>query len=223
MNNICGNLRERSAGGEISVMSTDGIIFVVDDDMQVLVSLENFLKVVGYQVRPYDSGELFLAAPKPESSCCVILDLNLGKFGGLDVQRQLSREAPMPVIFLTGCGDIPTAVEAMKAGAHEFLTKPVQEDELLLAIRCALRQSQLQWEERKMEREIRRRYLTLTSREKDVLAYIVQGFLNKQTAYELGTSEITIRIHRGSIMRKMRADSLADLVRLAGRLGIPKV
>ncbi len=202
--------------------STDGVIFVVDDDMQVLVSLENFLRAVGYQVRPYNAGESFLASPKPELPCCVILDLNLGASGGLEIQRKLSREAPMPVIFLTGYGNIRTTVIAMKAGACDFLMKPVQEDELLFAVQRALRQSKLQQEEHRVEREIRRRYLTLTPREQEVLPFIVRGFLNKQTAYELGTSEITIRIHRGNIMKKMKADSLAHPVRLAARLGIPQ-
>ncbi|MEI9980417.1 MAG: response regulator [Edaphobacter sp.] len=203
-------------------MSTNGIISVVDDDMRILVSLENLFTAMGYQVRAYDAGELFLAAPKPEAPCCVILDLNLGTSGGLDVQRQLNLESPMPIIFLTSRRDVRATVKAMKAGACDFLMKPVQEDELLFAVQCALQQSKLQGEERKIEAEIRRRYLKLTPREQDVLPFIVRGLLNKQTAYELGTSEITIRIHRGNIMRKMRADSLADLVRLAGRLGIPQ-
>jgi FixJ family two-component response regulator len=203
-------------------MSTDGIVFVVDDDLRVLASLEHLLRAAGYQGRPYNAGELFLAAPKPDVPCCVILDLNLGPSSGLDVQSRLSREAPMPVIFLTDCGDVRKTVQAMKAGACDFLMKPVQDDELLSAVQCALRQSKLQWEERRIDREIRRRYLTLSPREQDVLPFIVRGFLNKQTAYELGASEITIRIHRGRIMKKMRADSLADLVRFAGRLGIPQ-
>lgn len=202
--------------------SADGIVFLVDDDIRVLKSLENLLTAAGYQVRPYDSAELFLAASKPEVPCCVILDLKLGTSSGLDVQRQLSREAPMPVIVLTGCGNVRTSVIAMKAGAFDFLTKPIQEHKLLSAVQGALQQSRSWGEERKIEREIRRRYQTLTPREREVLPYVVGGFLNKQTAYELGNSEITIRIHRGNIMKKMRADSLADLVRLAGRLGIPQ-
>jgi FixJ family two-component response regulator len=202
--------------------STDGIVFVVDDDIRVLESLDNLLTAMGYEVRPYDDGELFLTAPKPEVPCCAVLGLNLGTSDGLIVQRQLTRETPMPVIFLSGCGNIRTAVKAMKAGAYDFLTKPVQEDKLLSSVQCALLQSKAQGEQRRLKKEIRRRYQTLTPRERDVLPYVVRGFLNKQTAYELGTSEITIRIHRGNIMKKMTADSLADLVRLAGRLGIPQ-
>jgi FixJ family two-component response regulator len=211
-----------ATGRGVCVMSNDGIIFVVDDDMRVLISIETLLTAVGYQVRPYDSGELFLEARKPETPCCVILDLNLGTSSGLDVQRQLSHEVAMPLIFLSGYGDVRTTVEAMKAGAYDFLTKPIEEDKLLSTVECALQHSRLLWEECKIEREIRRRYRTLTPREQYVLPFIVRGLLNKQTAYELGTSEITIRIHRGSIMKKMRADSLADLVRFACRLGIPQ-
>ncbi len=203
-------------------MSTEGTIFVVDDDMRVLVSLENLLTSVGYQVRSYDAGELFLAAPKPEVPCCVILDLNLGTSGGLDVQRQLSREAPMPVIFLTGCSDIRATVKAMKAGACDFLTKPAQKDELLVAVQGALERSKLELKARRIRREIRSRYQTLTPREQDVLPFVVRGLLNKQTAHELGTSEVTIRIHSGNIKKKMKAESLAGLMRHAGGPGIPQ-
>jgi FixJ family two-component response regulator len=200
----------------------DEIIFVVDDDARVLAALHNLLKASGYHVRSFDTGEQFLAASKPEVPSCVILDLNLGATCGLDVQRQVGREAPMPVIFLTGCDDVSSLVRAMKAGACDYLIKPVEKDELLPAVRSALDLAKAQWQERKTERELRCRYASLTPREREVLPYVVQGFLNKQTAYELGTSDITIRIHRGSIMRKMKAGSLAGLVRLAGRLGVPQ-
>lgn len=206
---------------EITQPLTDGIVFVVEEDMRLLASLGNLLTAVGYQVKLYDSGELFLAAPNPDLPCCVILDLNPETSDGLEVRRQLNREAPMPVIFLTGSDNIRTTVQAMKAGACDLLAKPILEDELLSVVQSALQRSKLQSEERKIARGIRHRYMTLTRREKDVLPFIVRGLLNKQTAYELGISEITIRIHRGNIMKKMRADSLADLVRLAGKLGIP--
>lgn len=205
---------------ETYVINTDGIIFVVDGDARIRQSLESLLADVGYQVRSYEAAELFLAAPKAELPCCVILDLNLGTSSGLDVQCRLNREAPMPVIFLSDCGTVRTVVQAMKAGACNFLMKPIKNDELLSAVQSALRQSKLQWEERRRRREIRCRYLTLTRREQEVLPFVVRGFLNKQTAYELGTAEVTIRIHRCNIMKKMRAASLAELVRLADRLGI---
>lgn len=204
------------------MIGTEGIVFVVDDDVRILASLESLLTAVGYQVRTYDTGESFLAAPKPEVPSCVILDMKLGTSCGLDVQSRLSHEAPMPVIFITGWGNVRMTVKAMKSGACDLLMKPLEEDELLCAIQCALGKSKVQLEERRIEAEISRRYRTLTPREQDVLPFVVRGFLNKQTAYELGTSEITIRIHRGNIMKKMRADSLAHLVRLAGRLGIPQ-
>jgi FixJ family two-component response regulator len=203
-------------------MSTKGIVFVVDDDVRIRESLQSLLVAADYDVRLYGDVESFLAESLPNVPCCIILDLNLGSVSGLEVQRRLSRDAASAVIFLTGCADIPSTVRAMKAGALDFLTKPVEEDELLLAVNNALYRATLRWERRKAEREIRRSYMTLTPRERDVLPFVVQGFLNKQTAYELGTSEITIRIHRGNIMRKMRADSLAHLVRLAGKLGIPQ-
>jgi FixJ family two-component response regulator len=203
-------------------MRNDEIIFVVDNDVQVLESLASLLRSVGYRVRPYAAAELFLTAPKSEIPSCVILDLELGTFCGLDVQCRLGLGVPMPVIFLSSHGNVRTTVQAMKAGACDLLMKPVQKYELLSAVQCALRQSKLQWEERRINREIWRRYLTLSPREQEVLPFIVRGLLNKQTAYELGTAEITIRIHRGKIMKKMKADSLADLVRLADRLGIPQ-
>jgi FixJ family two-component response regulator len=200
--------------------NTDGIIFVVDGDMRYRHSLEGLLTAVGYQVRPYNAAELLEVAPKAELPCCVILDWNPGTSSGLEVQNWLNREAPMPVIFLSDCGSVRMVVQAMKAGACNFLLKPIKNDELLSAVQSALRQSKVQWEERRRKREIRCRYLTLTPREQEVLPFVVRGYLNKQTAYELGTAEITIRIHRGKIMRKMKADSLADLIRFADRLGL---
>jgi FixJ family two-component response regulator len=151
---------------------------------------------------------------------CLILDLNLGDTTGLDLQRKLTDDSTLPVIFLTGFADIPTTVKAMRGGASEFLSKPIEEERLLPAIEAALAEAESQWADRQSLRDLRRNYERLTPREREVLPYIVRGFLNKQTAYELGRSEITIRIHRGQIMRKMEADSLAELVRMGNRLGI---
>lgn len=203
-------------------MQNSGVIFVVDDDVRIREALQNLLLAAGYQVRVYEDPEAFLAAPRPDLPACALLDLKIGAVDGLDVQARLGRDPSLPVIFLTGWGDVPTAVRAIKAGACHFLTKPVMQDELLLAVASALCQAKQQRQRCSAEAETRRDYLTLTPRERDILPFIVRGYLNKQTAYELGTSEITIRIHRGKIMRKMRADSLAHLVRLAAQLGIPQ-
>jgi FixJ family two-component response regulator len=203
-------------------MDLRGTIFVVDDDVRILKSLRNLLLSAGHHVVAYEDPELFLSVPKPNAPCCALLDLKLGVASGLDVQARLGEDKALPVIFLTGCGDVPAAVKAMKAGACDFLMKPVMRDRLLLAVNNALREAHRQQEKIEAEARARCDYLTLTPRERDILPYIVRGFLNKQTAFELGTSEITIRIHRGRIMRKMRADSLPHLVRLAARVGIPE-
>ncbi|HEX3661402.1 MAG TPA: response regulator [Acidobacteriaceae bacterium] len=194
----------------------------MDDDLRIRESLQNLFLAAGHQVRTYEDPEIFLAARKPDMPCCALLDLNLGAVNGLDVQARLGRDTALPVIFLTGFAEVPAAVQAMRAGACHFLTKPVMQDELLLAVNSALQQAGREQQRRRTEAQTRGNYLTLTPRERDVLPYIVRGFLNKQTAYELGTSEITIRIHRGRIMHKMRADSLAHLVRLAAQVGIPQ-
>jgi len=200
-------------------MANRSLVYVVDDDVRILERLDALLTSKGYSVTTFERPDEFLSLAKPDVPACLILDL--GDCNGLAVQRQLTGDEAMPLIFLSEAADVPTTVKAMRAGASEFLLKPFDEEQLLSSVGAALKQADEQWADRQLVRQIRRCYLSLTPREREVLPYIVRGFLNKQTAYELGTSEITIRIHRGQIMRKMRASSLAELVWLAGRLGIP--
>jgi FixJ family two-component response regulator len=196
-------------------------VYVLDDDLGMLDALDALLSSYGYRVRTFSRPDDFLSFPKANSPACLILDLNLGNTDGLTLQKQLAGDAVMPVIFLSGTADVPTTVKAMRGGASEFLLKPVEEEQILRAVHTALTQAHERWDDRQLVRKIQKCYETMTRREREVLPYVVRGYLNKQTAYELGTSEITIRIHRGQIMRKMNASSLAELVRIAGRLGIP--
>jgi FixJ family two-component response regulator len=202
-------------------MTNGPLVYVVDDDMVILEKLDALLTSKGYSVRTFARPDEFLSLAKPHVPACLILDLHPEDCNGLAVQRQLTGDEAMPVIFLSEAVDVPTTVKAMRAGASEFLLKPFREEQLLSSVRAALKQADEQWADRQLVGRIRKYYLSLTPREREVLPYIVLGFLNKQTAYELGTSEITIRIHRGKIMRKMNASSLADLVWFASRLGIP--
>jgi FixJ family two-component response regulator len=199
----------------------DPTIYLIDDDSRSLETLDGLLSSRGYRVRAFADPDEFLALPRPSGPACLILDLNLGNPDGLMVQQQLASDGSITIIFLSGIVDIPMAVKAMRGGASEVLLKPVNEEQIVRAVRVALKQAHKQWVDRQLTLRIRKNYSRLTPREGEVLPYIVRGFLNKQTAYELGTSEITIRIHRGQIMKKMQASSLADLVWLAGRLGIP--
>jgi len=202
-------------------MSPDSpVVFVVDDDSRVREALSSLIASVGLRVSSFGSASEFLKAEKPDAPACLVLDLELPDISGLDLQQELaSREAP-PIVFITGHGDVPSSVRAMKAGAVEFLSKPFGEEELLNAIDSAIALDRTARQKRSEIAELRRHYDRLTPREREVLTFVVAGFLNKQTADDLGTSEITIGVHRGQIMRKMAARSLAELVRMADKLGI---
>src|SRR5215475_12183519 len=197
------------------------VVFVVDDDAAIRDSLRRLISSVGFKVEVFPSARAFLGARRPDAPGCLILDVRLPGLSGLDLQRELAAsDAELPIIFLTGHGDIPMSVRAMKAGAVEFLTKPFREQELLDAIRTAIERDRTIRAEREERTELRRRYATLTPRERDVLLRIVGGLLNKQIAGELGTSEATVKEQRGHVMTKMQAGSVAELVRFASRLGI---
>jgi len=198
------------------------VVFVVDDDSAVRDSLRRLITSVGFMVEVFPSAQAFMRARRADAPGCLVLDVRLPGLSGLDLQRELAdTDAALPIIFLTGHGDIPMSVRAMKAGAVEFLTKPFREQDLLDAIRSAIERDRAARQERQELAELRGRYALLTPRERDVLAGIVAGLLNKQIAGELGTSEVTVKEQRGHLMRKMQAGSVADLVRFASRLGIP--
>jgi FixJ family two-component response regulator len=196
------------------------LVFVVDDDERVRSALSSLLASAGLRVSCFASGSDFLACERPDVPACVLLDLELPDFSGLELQRALATSDGPPIVFVTGHGDIPTSVKAMKAGAVEFLSKPFGDEELLRAIDAALALDRGAREKRADQVNLRRRHGRLTPREREILPFVVAGFANKQTAGELGTSEITIGVHRGQIMRKMEAHSLAALIRMADKLGI---
>jgi FixJ family two-component response regulator len=199
----------------------DPIIFVVDDDYRMQEALSSLIAAMGFRVATFGSASEFLKAEKPDSPACLILDLELPDIHGLELQQELADNDAPPVIFVTGHGDIPSSVRAMKAGAVEFLSKPFDEQELQSAIETSIAMDRLARQKRSELAELQRRYSLLTHREQEVLPFVVEGFLNKQTAADLGTSEVTIRVHRGQIMRKMGARSLAELVRMADKLRVP--
>ena len=200
------------------------IVFVVDDDISVRESLELLIHLEGWQVETFASAQEFLARPRSIVPCCLILDLSLPGLNGLDLQKQVAIDrTDMPIIFITGHGDIPHTVEAMKAGAVEFLTKPLRDETLLQAVRSALVKSQQAVDAERELQILRECYAALTAREREVLALVVSGLLNKQVGFELGISEITVKAHRGKVMQKMKADSLPALVNMAARLRLGKV
>jgi FixJ family two-component response regulator len=199
------------------------IIFVVDDDLSVRESLELLIKSAGWRPELFVSAQEFLSRPRPSVPCCLVLDVTLPGLSGLELQKQLAERTDMPIIFITGHGDVPMSVQAMKAGAVEFLTKPFKDDVLLDAIRGAIDHSRAALRLDSEMRLLRKRHESLTPREREVMALVVSGLLNKQVGGELGISEITVKAHRGQVMRKMKADSLADLVTMAARLGLRPV
>jgi FixJ family two-component response regulator len=198
----------------------DPIVYVLDDDYRVREALTSLLSSVGLRVEVFASAAEYLKFEKPDSPACLILDLELPGMSGLELQQEIAGGDAPAIVFVTGHGDVPSSVRAMKAGAIEFLLKPFDDQELLEAIDAAIAQDREARLKRVEMAELRRRYALLTPREREVLPFVVAGLLNKQTAAELGTSEITIQVHRGQIMRKMAASSLADLVKMAGKLGI---
>lgn len=197
------------------------IVFVVDDDVSVRESLELLIKFAGWQPETFSSAEEFLARPRSLTPSCLVLDVSLPDLNGLELQKLIAGDrSDMPIIFITGHGDVPMTVQAMKAGAIEFLMKPFDDEVLLSAIRNAIKRSAAVLDDQAELQTLRNSYESLTPREQEIMRLVVAGMLNKQIGMKLGISEITVKAHRGKAMQKMKADSLADLVRIAVRLGL---
>jgi FixJ family two-component response regulator len=215
----------RTRGHEMSALPSSAvvpIVFIVDDDVSVRESLELLVRNENWKPEAFASAREFLNRPRVLVPCCLLLDLSLPGLNGLDLQKQLAVEyIGVPIIFITAHGDVPKTVQAMKAGALEFLTKPLNTGALVSAIGNALERSRLALAQDAEMQEVRRRYASLTSREKEVMALVVSGLLNKQVGGELSISEITVKAHRGQVMQKMKAGSLADLVKIATKLQLP--
>ena len=205
---------------EVTMPDVTSIVFVVDDDISVRESLELSIRTAGWRPETFASAQEFLSRPRAIVPCCLVLDVTLPGLSGLELQQQLAERTDMPIIFITGHGDVPMSVQAMKAGAVEFLTKPFKDEVLLNAIHSAIERSRTALHQDSELRVLRDCYASLTPREREVMALVVSGLLNKQVGGELGISEITVKAHRGQVMRKMKADSLPDLVTMAARLGL---
>jgi len=198
-------------------------VLVVDDDASVREALSDLFQSVGLTVEVYASAQEFLKNERPEGPGCLVLDVRLPGKSGLDFQQELSAaNINLPIVFLTGHGDIPMSVRAMKAGAVEFLTKPFREQDLLDAVQTAIERDRVNREDQKLVTMLRQRFASLTPREQSILALVVAGRRNKQIAFEIGTSEVTVKVHRTNLMRKLQASSLADLIMMATKLGIPE-
>jgi len=203
-------------------MTSACVVFVVDDDPSVRASLKFLVSTVGLQVESFDSAEAFLNKKPPDGPSCLVLDVRLRGMSGLDLQRELAaRGLRIPIVFITGHGDIPMSVRAMKAGAVEFLSKPFRDQDLLDAIRAALERDRARRDQEKEVTELQQRFESLTLRQREVTAMVVSGFLNKQIADELGTAENTVKVHRSRAMEKMRAKSLADLIKMIEKVKGP--
>jgi len=203
-------------------MTSASVVFVVDDDPSVQASLKFLVSTVGLQVESFDSAEAFLNKEPPDGPSCLVLDVRLRGMSGLDLQRELAaRDLRIPIVFITGHGDIPMSVRAMKAGAVEFLSKPFRDQDLLDAIRAALERDRARRDQEKEVTELQQRFESLTLRQREVTAMVVSGFLNKQIADELGTAENTVKVHRSRAMEKMRAKSLADLIKMIEKVKAP--